>query len=91
MRSNGSDTPEAKEYKRLQWHSRRGMLELDVLLVPFVKEAYPTLPEEDQARYRRLLDCEDPDLFQWFMQHASPEDPDLRHIVELILNRVQPN
>lgn len=29
------------ELKRLYWHSRRGMLELDVLLVPFVQEVYP--------------------------------------------------
>ncbi|WP_178102777.1 succinate dehydrogenase assembly factor 2, partial [Pseudomonas sp. DE0010] len=29
---------EATELNRLYWHSRRGMLELDVLLVPFVKE-----------------------------------------------------
>ena len=31
------------------------MLELDVLLVPFVKEVYPGLDEEDQRRYRKLL------------------------------------
>ena len=31
------------ELNRLYWHSRRGMLELDVLLVPFVKEVYATL------------------------------------------------
>ena len=36
------------EMKRLFWHSRRGMLELDVLLVPFLQEAYPTLDAADQ-------------------------------------------
>ena len=40
------------ELKRLYWHSRRGMLELDVLLVPFVQEVYPGLDAEDQARFR---------------------------------------
>ena len=43
------------ELKRLFWHSRRGMLELDVLLVPFVQEVYPGLPADDQARFRKLL------------------------------------
>ena len=33
---------EEVELNRLYWHSRRGMLELDVLLVPFVKEVYAT-------------------------------------------------
>ncbi|XOZ35211.1 succinate dehydrogenase assembly factor 2 [Halomonadaceae bacterium KBTZ08] len=80
-----------REYKRLVWHSRRGMLELDLLLVPFVKEAYPSLSEADQARYRSLIDCEDNDLFAWFMQRNRPEDPDLARIVDLILQRVQPD
>ena len=78
------------EYKRLVWHSRRGMLELDVLMLPFVKEVYPSLPEEDRARYRQLIECEDNDLFAWFMQRSRPEDPDLARIVDLILQRVQP-
>jgi antitoxin CptB len=79
------------EFNRLFWHSRRGMLELDVLLVPFLKEAYQNLPEEDQQRYQKLLSCEDTDMFEWFMQRSKPEDPDLRRIVEIILNRVQPD
>lgn len=88
-----SQLDEAKraEFNRLFWHSRRGMLELDVLLVPFLKEAYSTLPEDDQARFRNLLDCEDPDLFAWFMRNGAPEDPDHARIVKIILDRVQPN
>ena len=79
------------ETKRLYWHSRRGMLELDVLLIPFLEQAYPTLPTDDKARYRQLLECEDTDMFDWFMQRSRPEDPDLARIVDLILNRVQPD
>lgn len=81
---------EQSELNRLFWHSRRGMLELDVLLVPFVQEVYPTLDAENQARYRKLLECEDQDMFGWFMQRGEPEDADLRHIVLMILDRVQP-
>ena len=78
------------EHKRLIWHSRRGMLELDLLMLPFAREAYPSLPEDDQARYRQLIECEDNDLFAWFMQRSRPEDPELARIVDLILQRVQP-
>ncbi|UVE18772.1 succinate dehydrogenase assembly factor 2 [Pseudomonas sp. LS44] len=78
------------ELNRLFWHSRRGMLELDVLLVPFVKEVYSNLDPEDQERYRKLLECEDQDMFGWFMQRCEPEDADLRRIVRMILDRVQP-
>lgn len=79
------------EYNRLYWHSRRGMLELDVLLVPFLEEVYRGLPAEDQDRYRRLLECEDQDIWQWFMQRGEPDDPDLQRIVSMIINRVQPD
>ena len=79
------------EMKRLFWHSRRGMLELDVLLVPFLQEAYPTLEAADKQRYQKLLECEDQDMFGWFMERSKPEDPDLQRIVEMILDRVQPD
>lgn len=79
-----------EEFNRLFWHSRRGMLELDVLLVPFLKEVYRDLDPEDQARYQKLLTCEDTDMFQWFMQKSVPQDPDLAKIVHMILDRVQP-
>ena len=81
---------EQTELNRLFWHSRRGMLELDVLLVPFVREVYAHLDAEDQARYRKLLACEDQDMFGWFMQRGEPEDADLRRMVRMILDRVQP-
>lgn len=80
-----------EDIRRLGWQSRRGMLELDVLLVPFVQEAFRTLEPEDQDRFVKLLDCEDQDLFVWFMQRATPEDPDLARIVNIILARVQPS
>ncbi|MFV1872955.1 MAG: succinate dehydrogenase assembly factor 2 [Oleiphilus sp.] len=86
-----SELPEDITFKRLAWHSRRGMLELDVLLVPFLNDVYRELSKEDQERYQRLLDCEDPDLFSWFMQHSVPADPDHAYMVNMILNRVQPD
>lgn len=79
------------EMKRLFWHSRRGMLELDVLLLPFLQEAYSDLEPADKERFSKLLTCEDQDMFGWFMQRNEPDDPDLKRIVRMILDRVQPN
>jgi antitoxin CptB len=73
------------EYNRICWHSRRGMLELDLVLEPFVKQVYRDLSEEDQRRYRKLLECEDQDLFGWFLGRIRPEDEDLAHIVDTVL------
>ena len=79
------------EFNRLYWHSRRGMLELDVLLIPFLEEVYRTLPREDQVLYEKLLTCEDTDIWQWFMQRGKPDDPALQRIVDMIVSRVQPD
>jgi len=79
------------DFNRLWWHSRRGMLELDVLLIPFLEKAYRDLDKEDQERYEKLLVCEDTDMFEWFMQRSRPDDPDLQRIVDIILSRVQPD
>ena len=78
------------EINRLFWHSRRGMLELDVLLVPFTKEVYATLDKVDRDLYVRLLECEDQDMFGWFMERSESQDPDLQRMVRKILDRVQP-
>lgn len=72
------------ERNRLFWASRRGMLELDLILLPFLEHIYPTLSEEDQIVYQRLLDSEDQDLFAWFLRRGEPEDPDLARIVQVI-------
>ena len=69
---------------RLFWASRRGMLELDLVLLPFLDKIYPRLEEEDKERYHRLLDCEDQDMFGWFLRREDPEDPDLQRIVQII-------
>lgn len=69
---------------RLFWGSRRGMLELDLVLMPFVENIYPTLEQADKERYWALLDEEDQDLFVWFMRRSDPEDPELLKIVEII-------
>lgn len=71
---------------RLRWASRRGMLELDLVLEPFVNNVYPKLSENDKVLFELLLKCEDQDLFQWFMKKTTPEDDSLKQIVNVILS-----
>lgn len=82
---------QALVHRRLWWHSRRGMLELDVLLVPYTESVYPELNEDDQRIYRRLIDNEDQDLWNWFLEKSVPEDAELAYMVRKILDRVQPD
>ncbi|MFT6300201.1 MAG: antitoxin CptB [Saprospiraceae bacterium] len=72
------------DINRLSWASRRGMLELDLMLLPFLEKIYPTLDEEDQRRYWRLLECEDQDLWGWLLKRKEPDDPELQKIIQII-------
>ena len=79
------------EKNKVYWASRRGMLELDLVLMPFAEQHYPNLSEEDQHRYQQLLEQEDQDLFAWFLGRQIPEDPEIKTIVELVLSRTGTN
>lgn len=78
-----------KRYARLKWACRRGMLELDVLLHPFVEEAFKDLHQQDKELFERLLTSDDPDLFAWFMGHQQCDDPELARMVDIIVKRVK--
>ena len=69
---------------RLMWASRRGMLELDLILQPFVENSYDSLEEDDQLRFEALLEREDQQLFMWLMKREQPTDPDTQRIVQII-------
>ena len=72
------------DHNRLRWAARRGMLELDLLLTGFVERGYAAAGPENQARFERLLRCEDQDLFAWLLGRTEPPDPDLKAIVALV-------
>ena len=74
---------------RLRWACRRGMLELDVILGPFVEHEYDGLNEAEQQVFERLLASDDPDLFAWFMGHQKSKQPEFQAMVDFILERNQ--
>lgn len=72
------------DYNRVLWGSRRGMLELDLMLLPFVQERYRDLTEGEQLLYQKLLACEDQDMFAWLLHRVEPDDPELAPIVHAV-------
>ena len=72
------------EYKKLAWHSRRGMRELDLLLMPFVEGFLRDISEQDQALYKLLLAEEDQDLYNWLVLRAPAPNDSLKKIVDVI-------
>lgn len=74
---------------RINWACRRGMLELDVLLMPFAENVFDELTEQQQLVFERLLTGDDPDLYAWFMGHQECKDPELAEMVHTIVSRVK--
>ncbi|ODN42236.1 FAD assembly factor SdhE [Piscirickettsia litoralis] len=71
--------------KRLRWACRRGMLELDLVLQPYVEKAYDTSSDRHKELFCKLLSEADQDLFVWFTQREVPKDPELAEIVAVVL------
>lgn len=86
MVNDQSNDEQKADGHKVYWASRRGMLELDLVLMPFAKDVYPTLGDEDQLAYRQLLEEQDQDLFAWFLGRQEPEDPKLKQTVDLVLS-----
>ena len=74
-----------EEINRMRWAARRGMLELDLVLEPFVAACYADLDERDRERFQQLMICEDQDLFGWFLGREQPRDEELAVIVSKVL------
>jgi antitoxin CptB len=76
------------EYRKLCWRSKRGMLELDRLLAPFVQDKYLNLTQREQALYQELLTFDDTDLLDWLVYKIPPTNNDLQKIISLIVQHV---
>ena len=75
---------DATQLKRLRWRCRRGMRELDQLLVRWLDREWERSSEEDRDVFLRLLDCEDDRLWRWFLGHETAPDAALESIVQRI-------
>lgn len=69
---------------RLRWKCRRGMLELDLVLLSFLDKHYDALTEQQKKTFEKLLEEQDPTLHSWFMRQAIPEDKEIADMVEYI-------
>jgi len=70
--------------RKVQWRSRRGMLEVEAELLPFVSEHYDGLESADQQAYARLLEEDDWTIHDWLRGASEPGDKALGRIVAMI-------
>jgi antitoxin CptB len=82
--SETNESP-ADQYRRLAWQCRRGIKEVEVVLVPFFEQHFLNLSRADQQLFEQLLLEQDVDMFEWFTKRTLPEQPDLARIVKKVL------
>ena len=73
------------KYNQLYWRSRRGMLELDLQLHPFLEQAFFSLEENEKEGYEKLLLEEDWQIYDWLRGVTTPVDEDVALVVDKII------
>ncbi|MBB72646.1 MAG: succinate dehydrogenase assembly factor 2 family protein [Legionellales bacterium] len=72
------------QHAKLLWRCRRGMLELDLMLIPFAEQEFPNLSPEEQATFEELLTATDPELFSWLTDNGTPDNPKFAALIQRI-------
>ena len=72
------------ELKRLRWRCRRGTRELDRLVGWWLTERYEIADGELRAAFANMLECTDPDLWNWLTGMETPLDPAIVRVVDEI-------
>lgn len=77
---NDFDNITLQERKTI-YRARRGLKELDVYFDPYVKNHFLTASDEEKQVFIELVEYEDPDLLDWFMEVSEPPRPELKQLI----------
>lgn len=72
------------ERKRIRYLTRRGLLELDILLGRFMDKEFQTMSDAELAIFVELLDLPDPDFLALVNQQQICEDERFVSLLEKI-------
>ena len=83
-----ADNAHMEDERRLRWLLRRGMKELDVMVMRYHATRYAEAPVQEREAFVRLLETvEDPDTFSWAMGYSEPPDEYRALIEQLRIHR----
>tara|TARA_B100000401_G_scaffold410576_1_gene328743 strand:+ start:3127 stop:3390 length:264 start_codon:yes stop_codon:yes gene_type:complete len=72
--------------KKILWQCRRGLWELDTILIPFVEINYDGLDNEGKEMFKQLLSLEDIEIFDLLVNKKDPKDMKIKPLIDLILS-----
>jgi antitoxin CptB len=73
-----------KELERVRWRCRRGLLELDLVLQPFVDEYYAKLNKAERQQFETLLDLSDNELWDMIALRKKLGNSKLQRVLKLL-------
>jgi len=73
-----------KEFDRLRWRCRRGMLENDLILARFLDARGAAITDEEVVALDRLLDLSDNELWELLAGRQEPVDAAVRPLLEVL-------
>ena len=76
---------DSRHLSELRWHCRRGMRELDVLLMRYMDREYVAAPPAQHAAFETLLSLQDPEILALLTGRAVAEDVPLQDVVQRLL------
>jgi antitoxin CptB len=77
---------QSEEFAKLRWHCRRGMRELDELLVNYLNTHYEGSSEDHKRAFRQLLELQDPELLRYLLGKLVATDEFVAHVLSQIRN-----
>ena len=72
--------------KKILWQCRRGLWELDAILIPFVENNFVDLSENEVEELKELLEYEDIEIFDILVNKKSFENLGLDTIITKIID-----
>ena len=61
--------------ERLKWRCRRGMKELDLMLLRYLREQHADASSDERAAFEEFLELPDPDLARYLIAGDPPDEP----------------
>ncbi|MDP6694351.1 MAG: succinate dehydrogenase assembly factor 2 [Gammaproteobacteria bacterium] len=78
------------ELAKLRWRCRRGMRELDMLLLDYLDRHYGAADATEQGAFEKLLTVPDPEILALLTGQSKADDEALRNVIERLLSGGKP-
>ena len=78
---------EALNVNQLKWRCRRGIKEVELVLIPYFDTYFHQLSTNGKKYFTEILQEDDVVLFEWVTQRAEPKDPQMVKLVQAMITK----